>query len=206
MRRPLLLAAVLAVAAFAAPAEAKPFSYADAKGDIPVAGVDIASVTWATEGTTTTRRVGGKTVRTYEPVRLVVTMALGAAPLDQAGVKYKVEAEVAECGTVAFWYSPGSAFSDLQGPASMFLGCGGTDPVGGDGLIVTPKYEVSGSKIVWSVALKTLPKQVRAGALYTGHNASVDVVEPLLGIQGSEETGGPALVDSAKTDAEWVLG
>lgn len=206
MRRSLLVAAVLAVAAFAAPAEAKPFSYADAKGDIPVAGVDIVSVTYATQGTTTSRRVGSRTVKTYEPARLLVTMTLAGAPVDQAGIKYKVESEIEGCGTFSATYAPGTVYSDLQGPASLFLGCGGSDPLSGNSLLIFPKYEVSGSKIVWTIPLKTLPKEARAGAHYSAHNASVDVVEPILGVQGSEETGGPALIDSVETDAEWVLG
>lgn len=207
MRRPLLLAAALATVAFTAPAEAKPFSYADTKGDIPVAGVDIVSVTYATDGTTTTKRVGSKTVKTYVPSRLLVTLNLAAAPVQQAGIKYKVEANIDGCGTFSVSYAPGTVYAtQLSGPASLFLGCGGTDPLTEGTLLIFPKYEVSGSKIVWSIPLKSLPKEARAGAHYSGHNASVDLVEPILGVQGSEESGGPALLDSVSTDADWVLG
>lgn len=55
MRRILALAAVAAVVALAAPAEARPFTYTDPKGDMPVAGADITGVTYATTGTTTSR-------------------------------------------------------------------------------------------------------------------------------------------------------
>jgi hypothetical protein len=207
MRRPLLLAAAIAAVAFTAPAEAKPFSYADAKGDIPVAGVDIVSVSYATEGNTTTKRVGSRAVKTYEPTRLLVTLNLAAAPVEQPGIKYKVEAEIEGCGVFSATYAPGTVYArQLSGPASLFLGCGGSDPLTDNSLLIFPKYEVSGSKIVWSIPLKTLPKEARAGAHYSAHNASVDVVEPILGVQGSEETGGPALLDSVTTDAEWVLG
>lgn len=206
MRRTLALAAVAALVAFAAPAEAKPFTYTDAKGDMPVAGADIVSVTYATEGTTTSRRVGGRTVKTYVPTRLVVTMALAGTPVQQPGFRYEVEAEVAGCGTFALAYAPGTVYAGLLGPSSLFVGCGGADPIGGDGQIIFPKFAVSGSKLVWTVTLKTLPKNVRAGAVFSGLNASVDLVEPVLGVQGSEETGGPALLDSAASSATWKLG
>lgn len=206
MRKPLAIAALLAVAAFSAPAEAKPFSYTDAKGDMPVAGVDIVSVTYATQGTTTTTKVRGKKKTTYTPTHLTVTLELAAAPVDAPGLKYKVESEVEGCGVFSLSYAPATVYSNLLGPSNLFLGCGGSDPVGGEGQILFPKFTIAGNKVVWSMSLKTLPKNVRAGSLFSGHNASVDVVEPVLGVQGVEESGGPALVDSVTSDATWVLG
>lgn len=207
MRKPLVLAALaVTVAAFSAPAEAKPFSYDDAKGDMPVAGVDIVSVSYATQGTTTTSKVRGRTVRTYTPTHLVVTLALADAPVEQPGLRYKVEATVEGCGTFALSYAPGTVYSGLIGPSTLFLGCGGSDPVGGEGQILFPKFAKDGSKLTWTMALKAMPKNVRAGAVFAGHNASVDVVEPVLGVQGSEETGGPALIDTATGSGTWKLG
>lgn len=173
---------------------------------MPVGGVDIVSVTYATEGTTTTKKVRGKTVKTYEPAKLLVTLKLAEAPIEQAGIKYKVESEVEGCGTFSFAYAPGTVYSGLLGPSSLYVGCGGADPVGGEGQIIFPKMAVNGSSIVWTVSLKTLPKNVRAGARLSGLNATVDLVEPVLGVQGLEESGGPALIDTATSDAEWVIG
>lgn len=206
MRKPLVLAGLLALAAFAAPADAKPFTYSDAKGDMPVAGVDIVSVTYATQGTTSTSKVRGRTVRTYTPTHLVVTLALADAPVDAPGVRYKVEATVDGCGSFSVAYAPNTVYANLLGPATLFLGCGGADPVGGEGQVLFPKFAVEGSRLVWTTSLKLLPKNVRAGAVFTGHNASVDIVEPVVGVQGSEETGGPALVDTAASPATWKLG
>lgn len=206
MRKPLVLAALLALAAFAAPADAAPFSYTDAKGDMPVAGVDVVKVTYATQGTKATSTVRGRRVTTYTPTHLVVTLELAGAPVDAPGVRYKVEAVVEGCGAFSVAYAPSTVYSNLLGPSSLFLGCGGADPVGGEGQIIFPKFAVEGSKLVWTTSLKVLPKNVRAGSVFTGHNASVDIVEPILGVQGSEETGGPALVDTATSPATWKLG
>lgn len=207
MRRTLALAAVAtAVLAFAAPADAKPFTYTDPKGDMPVAGVDITAVTYATTGTTTSRRVGTRVVKTYTPTHLVVTMALADKPVEQPGVRFKVEAQVQGCGVAAFSYAPGTVYAGLVGPATLFLGCGGSDELSGYSQILMPKLAVSGNRLVWTLAIKALPKNVRVGATFTDLNASIDLVEPVLGVQGSEETGGPALVDAAATKATWKLG
>lgn len=205
MRRPLVIAAVAAVLAFAAPADAKPFTYTDPKGDMPVAGVDIVSVTYSTTGTTTTSKVRGRKVQTYTPTHLVVTLGLAGAPVEQPGIKYKVDADVGGCGVFALSYAPGTVYSQSFGPSSLYLGCGGADPIGGEGQILFPKAAVKGSTITWELSLKTLPKNVRAGAVFGGLNATVDVVEPALGVQGLEETGGPALLDTATSTATWKL-
>ncbi|HEV2890503.1 MAG TPA: hypothetical protein VGX28_09010 [Frankiaceae bacterium] len=206
MRKPLVIAALVAVAAFSTPAGAKPFAYDDAKGDMPVGGVDIVSVSYATTGTTTTTKVRGRKVTTYTPTQLVVTLALADVPVEQPGLKYKVEANVEGCGTFALAYAPGTVYAGISGPSTLFLGCGSSDPVAGEGQILFPKFSKDGNKLVWTLSLKTLPKNVRAGSVFTGHNASVDVVEPILGVQGLEETGGPALLDSATSTATWTLG
>ena len=206
MRKPLVLAALLAVAAFAAPADAKPFSYTDAKGDMPVAGVDVVSVTYATQGKTTTSKVRGRKVTTYSPTHLVVTLELAAAPVEAPGVRYKVEAEIEGCGSFSVAYAPNTVYANLLGPSSMFLGCGGADPIGGEGQILFPKFAIEGSRLVWTQSIKTFPKNVREGSVFTAHNATVDIVEPVVGVQGSEETGGPALVDTATSPATWKLG
>lgn len=144
-------------------------------------------------------------MRTYTPTQLVVTMALADKPVAQPGFRYKVESQVQGCGVAAFSYAPGTVYAGLVGPATVFLGCGGSDELSGNSQILVPKFAVSGNRLVWTLSIKQLPKNVRVGALFTDLNASVDLVEPVLGVQGSEETGGPALLDTAATKATWKL-
>lgn len=205
MRRILALVTVASAVAIAAPAHAKPFTYTDAKGDAPAgAGVDIVGVTYATEGETIVEKRGRKTVRTYQPTKLVVTMALAAAPMEQAGVKYRVDATVSECGDLSFTYAPTLA-QDVLSNSQMSLACGGpAGTAGGDTLFLDPKFAVKGSKLIWSVNLKALPKQARAGALLYNLRAIVDVTEPVLGTLGPGDFGNSVL-DSAKSDGDWEI-
>lgn len=206
MRRLLVLPAIVATLALAAPAQAKPFTYTDPKGDVPAeAGLDIVGVTYATEGVTSVRKVGRKTVKTYEPTKLVVTLALAGAPLDQPGVKYRVEAQVSECGAMTFSYAP-SLSSDVLASSQLVVGCGGANgTTGGDSLFLDPKFTVKGSTLTWSIPLKSLPKVARAGGLLYGLASSVDVAEPVLGSLGPDDVGS-AVIDTARSDADWEIG
>lgn len=191
--------------AFAAPADAKPFTYTDAKGDMPAeAGLDIVGVKYATEGNVTTTRVGRKTVRTYEPSKLVVTLTTAGAPLQQPGVKYRVTSQVESCGDLTFTYSAGAATSVLA-LSQMSLGCGGpAGTTGGDTLFLDPKFTVKGNSLIWSVPLKALPKNARAGALLFNFQAGVDATDPAVGTLGPDDFGN-ALFDMARSDADWEI-
>lgn len=205
MRRLLALVTVATAVAFAAPAEAKPFTYSDAKGDSPAgAGLDIVGVTYATEGTTTVTRVGRKTVKTYAPSKLLVTLTLAGAPMEQAGVRYRVSAEVSECGAMTFSYAP-TVTSAALSSSQLSVGCGGAGgTTGSDTLFVDPKFSIKGSKLTWSVPLKALPKQARAGALLYKMTAFVDVAEPALGALGPGDFG-KAVFDTASSDGDWEI-
>lgn len=205
MRRLVALLAVAGAVAFAAPAEAKPFSYSDPR-DMPAhAGLDIVSVSYATEGTTSTRKVRGRTVRTYEPTKLVVTMTLAGAPLTEPGVRYRSDAQIDGCGWMSFWYSRGAA-NDALPQSWLNVGCGGpAGTTGGDTLFIDPKFTIKGSKLSWTVPLKALPKNARAGALLFDFRSSVDVVDPAFGFLGPDDAG-DGIIDSARSDADWEIG
>lgn len=196
MRRLLAPAALVAALALAVPAHAAPFTYTD-PADMPAnGGLDILSVTYATTG-----KGKGKS---YVPSTLVATMTLGAPPIQQAGFGYVVDATVDGCGAFQFSYSPGSATSSVIGEAILFVGCGGApDPTGGEGQILSPKFTVAGNVLTWSIGLKALPKETRAGAVLSELASHVDAVDPVFGLRVLE--GAPAVYDNAATDATWKI-
>lgn len=206
MRRSLLaLVTVVTAAAFAAPADAKPFTFKDAKGDQPAsAGLDIVGVTYATEGVVTTSRVRGRTVKTYEPTKLVVTMTMAGAPAQEPGVKYRVTSQVESCGDMTFTYTNGAGTGTLSF-SQMSVGCGGpAGTTGGDTLFLDPKFGVKGNKLIWSVPLKALPKNARKGALLYNFRAGVDATDPAFGILGPDDFG-DAVFDNARSDDDWEI-
>ena len=203
MRRSLAPLAVLVSLALGAPAHAGPFTYTD-PADMPAnGGADILSVTYATAGK-------GKG-RAYAPTTLVVTMTLGAPPLQHPVVAYYVDARVDGCGRFTFGDTPGTVTSRVLGESLLFLGCGGesdADPTS-DGTILFPKLTVAGSTLTWTIGLKALPKQTRTGAELTSLRAVVDVVEPISGGRITEvdsEIPTPGLLDTATTDKTWKIG
>lgn len=205
MRRLLALVTVAAAVATATPASAKPYTYADAKGDSPAgAALDIVGVTYSTEGVTSVRKVGRKTVKTYEPTRLVATLTLAGAPMQQPGIRYQVSSTVSECGAMTFTYAPAVGDAALS-TSDMSLGCGGpAGAAGGNTLFLDPKFTIKGSKLIWSVPLKTLPKVARVGALHYGMTAGVDLVEPLLATLGPGDFG-KDVFDIATSDGDWEV-
>jgi len=205
MRRLLALVTVAAAVASATPASAKPYTYSDAKGDSPAgAALDIVGVTYSTEGITSVRKVGRKTVRTYEPTKLVATLTLAAAPMQQPGIRYRISSTVSEFTTMTFTYAPAAADAALT-TSDMSLGCGGpAGTTGGDTLFLEPKLTIKGTKLIWSVPLKSLPKVARAGALHYGMTAAVDVVEPVLATLGPDDVG-TGVFDNATSDGDWEV-
>ena len=196
MRRLLIPAALLAVGAIVAPAHAAPFTYTD-PADMPAnGGLDIVSVTYATAG-----KGKGKA---YVPATLLASMTLTAPPLEQAGVGYEVAATVDGCGDLVFSYTPGTVASGILGEALVFVGCGGTTDPTSDAQILTPKFAVNGSTLTWSIALKQLPKEVRAGAVLGALTSRVDLVEPAFGTRLVGPA--PGLFDTASSDKTWKIG
>lgn len=205
MRRVLALVTVAAAVALASPADAKPFTYTDARGDQPAdAGLDIVGVKYATEGTTTTTKSGKRTVRTYTPTKLVVSLTTAGVPVQQPGVKYRADAQIESCGNISFTYSNGAAAGALAF-SQLIVGCGGgPGTTGGDTLLLDPAVSVKGNSVVWSVSLKSLPKNARVGALLYRFESSVDVTDPAFGLLSPDDFGS-AVLDSARSDADWEL-
>ncbi|HVE99553.1 MAG TPA: hypothetical protein VNA12_10295 [Mycobacteriales bacterium] len=195
MRRLLAPVAVLSALALVAPSHAGSFTYED-PADMPLnGGLDIRSAGYSTTG-----KGSG---RAYVPATLVATMSLTAAPLDQAGIGYEVAAVVDGCGDVIFSYTPGTVGSSVLGEALLFVGCGGTADPTSDAQLLTPKFAVEGGKLTWSIGLKALPKEVRAGAVLTELLSRVDVVEPAFGTRLVGAA--PAVFDTAATDKTWKI-
>ena len=201
MRRLLVHVALLAALALAAPSHAASFSYSD-PADMPAdGGLDILSVGYSTAG-----KGKGKS---YVPSTLIATMTLAAPPFEQPVVGFSVAAVVADCGELTFTYTPGTVGSAVLGPALVFVGCGGTTDPTSDNQLLTPKFEGTGSTLTWSIGLKALPKEIRAGAELTSLRALVDVVEPVTGsriTEVSSEAPTPGLIDTATTTATWRIG
>ncbi|HVF20931.1 MAG TPA: hypothetical protein VNA14_11925 [Mycobacteriales bacterium] len=204
MRRILVIVTALTLGALALPAEAKAFTYTDPK-DMPAdAGLDIVGVRYATEGTTSTRKVGRRTVKKYEPTKLVVTMTMAGPVFNQPGVKYHLHAQAEGCGEMKFIYTP-AAGKDVLTYSQFSLACGGAPgALGGTTLFFAPQFAIKGNSLVWAVPLKALPKNVRAGALLYGFKSSVDITDPAIGALGPEDFG-DGVLDKAKTDADWEI-
>ncbi|HVF18669.1 MAG TPA: hypothetical protein VNA14_00300 [Mycobacteriales bacterium] len=194
MRRILAPLAAVVVLALAVPSHAGSFSYAD-PADMPAnGGLDILSVTYATTG-----KGKGKA---YVPSTLVATMTLSATPVEQPGVGYEIAGAVDGCGEFTFSYTPGTVASAVIGEALLTVGCGGTTPVS-EGQILTPKFEVTGSTLTWSIGLKALPKETRAGSVLTSLVSRVDFVEPGFGSRPVQPA--PGVFDTATTDKSWKI-
>ncbi|HWL37185.1 MAG TPA: hypothetical protein VNQ77_13455, partial [Frankiaceae bacterium] len=105
---------------------------------------------------------------------------------------------------MTFTYAPAAADAALT-TSDMSLGCGGpAGTTGGDTLFLEPKLTIKGTKLIWSVPLKSLPKVARAGALHYGMTAAVDVVEPVLATLGPDDVG-TGVFDNATSDGDWEV-
>jgi hypothetical protein len=200
--RPVLVVAATAAVALAGAASAAPggpatVTFSDAAGDnvSPGAGQDITGVTWTTAGT-------GKGKK-YAPKYLVLRLTLAAPPTTDGTTLYAVDGNLGGCGDFYVNYMPGANLGDTFNYAD----CGGdpSDPTGsGTAFDATP--DVKGNVITWTLPLKSLPGDVKRGATFTGLNALTDFVDPVTGIVGSYGLGGPAVEDTASSDATYVVG
>jgi hypothetical protein len=202
VRPVLVLAAVaavgLAAAASAAPAGPATVTFADPAGDnvSPSGGQDITGVTWTTAGTGTGKK--------YVVKSLVLTLTLAAPPTTDGTTLYGVDANLTGCGDFYVNYMPGANLGDTFNWADC--GGDGSDPTGGSGTSFEAVPEVKGNSIVWTLPIKSLPGEVKAGTSFSGLNALTDFVDPATGIIGSYGAGGPALEDTAATDKSFVVG
>jgi hypothetical protein len=201
IRPALVLAAAVAVgvagAASAGSVGPKTVTFSDPAGDnvSPGGGLDITGVTWTTAG-------AGKGKK-YVAKSLVLTLTLAAPPTTDGTTLYGVDGSLAGCGDFYVNFMPGAQLGDTFNYAN----CGG-DPASatGSGTSFDGAPEVKGNSIVWTLPLKSLPGDVKVGSSFSGLNALTDFVDPVTGIIGSYGAGGPALEDTATTDAAFVVG
>jgi hypothetical protein len=199
--RPLLAAVGVVAIALSSSASAstgpKTVTFSDPAGDndTPGAGSDITGVTWTTAGTGTGKK--------YVAKSLVLTLTLAAPPTADGTTLYAVDGTLAGCGDFYVNYMPGASLGDTFNYAD----CGGdpSDPTG-SGTSFEASPEVKGNSIIWTLPLKSLPGNVKVGSSFSGLNALTDFVDPVTGIIGSYGLGGPAIEDTAATDAVYTVG
>jgi hypothetical protein len=190
------LAAVgLAVPAGAASAPSK-LTFTDESGDALVGGSDDAvKMTWTTSGTTTKKKVRGRTVTTYTPKNLVVTLETAEA-IDTSGTtQYDIEGAADGCGDFYVYVAPGSALEGLIGS------CGDDDAVDFAG----SSFEVKGNAIVFTVPLGTVPG-IAAGKTLTALDGYTGSVDPVTGEIGAVLIGGTLANDTIATDSAYKIG
>lgn len=209
MRRIALIAVLAAVSFAAVPGQAattKP-QIVDPPNDAlgAQAGTEIVSVLWTTTGETVTTKVRGRRVTQYTPKKLVVTLNLAGAPLTTAPFSYETSAQVAGCGEVRFVYTPGTVYSRLVSDRFLWFDCGPGDSIQGPGLTLVPNVTTKfGAKsITWEHPIRSLGKSVKVGAPVTDFRAAVDVVDPVLGLYGTNQV---QPIDVGTSTAVWKFG
>ena len=194
--RAIALASVVAGVALAAQGHAavKP-QIVDPKGDAlgAQAAYDIVSTTFSTIGTGS-----GKA---YKATKLNVVLTLAAPPSKQAGSTYGVDATVAGCGYFNLSYTPGATL----GEGSVFTECGTpADETGSTATLISLSPKVKGNTITWSMSVKSLPKPIKQGAVFSDLVAHASINEPVFGIIGPGVFG--ANIDDAAGTKSWKLG
>ena len=161
-------AAALALVATSGHAAGPVPQVVDPKGDAlgMQAGTDIESVTFA--ATKSAGRVNGFTV----------TMTLGAPPVVQPGVIYRVFGQQSACGDFKMSWAKTVSLID-QDQVTMTCGAPGTS--GDPYTIINVAPKVVGSSLVWTFKLKMFPKEMQAGTM-SELAAFVSVADPVTGV------------------------
>jgi hypothetical protein len=165
------------------------------------ASTDITSLKLTTTGKTTSKKVKGKTVTTYAPDTLVVTMNLVSAPSSLPVTNFQIDAKTGDCGSMSLYY-------DGQNLASGgYVSCGSpADPAtGSTATYLKDGPVVSGRSIVWTMPLSSLPAEMKAGSSITALHGFVSISEPFSGI-GPSNASSAADVDAVDSDAVYKIG
>lgn len=184
-------------------AQAAPSTYADDQGDSVDArpSMDIVSVTYDV-----------RQINKGGPPSLVIEMELAAPPESQL-VSYETRAEASGCGHFDASYSPGTVFvTGLDSaPGSFWIGCGSPpDETGSTATLLDAQFRIVDGKVLrWSLAMDSIPKELRNGSTFSDLHAFTQIAEPVLGIDGTgtspvEGQKGPLPIDSASTDKTWT--
>lgn len=180
-------AALLASTANAAPTAV----ITDAKGDAKGAQTtyDIVSVTMDT-----TRTSKAKTAPMKD---FTITIEVAGKPSVQPGTSYQILGENAACGTF-FAFS----YYGVTGPDNsvQFGTCGVPDETGQDNFVIEPNVKVDGNKIIFTIPAKALPKEVKAGSLFSELTAYTAVTEPVFGYSPVDFAPNAAAADAVAID------
>ena len=213
-----LAALVLAPALLAAPlAHAAPSTkpqLTDPSGDALAPGFDVVSAQLTTTGTTTTRKAGRRTVRTYTPKNLVARVTLAEAPSTTPGTSIQLHVDMTACdgGFMEFQYTPGALISAVSEIGDVFVsGCGSDSGAGPSEYIGDVLAEVKGSTISWVMPLTSMGADLPLSTVFSGFKVQADVNEPVMGLAGGYEVGAMTEgaagdIDYASSDATWKLG
>lgn len=198
-RRPVLLVAALA-ATLAIPSHAAPKpQITDAKGDGPQPGVDIVSVLWSTTGSGSGRK--------YVPKKLVVTMTMAGDVVTQPGLTYEVSALTTTCETVTFSVQQGNPYSTALG-VNGWAEWGACTKPGSDGpsSVELLTAAVKGNTITWSMSIKSLPKDLTLGTIFSDFEARIDPTNPVIPFPSSLTNTDNGLIDLGTGNVKWKLG
>lgn len=197
MRRPLLLAAALALTA--SPAHAGSYTFRDTVGDAvtDMAAHDIVAVSYAVTGRGAARE-------------LVVTLTLAGPPASDAAVSYAVSTRVGDgrCGSLLVQYLPGSVYGSQVAPGWADGTCVDPKPtVGGvTGYRFVVPTAVRGNAVVWRLRLADTKLDV--GVELSEHVARAEAADPATGtLRVGEFTSylRETAFDTATSYRTWVL-
>ena len=155
---------------------------------------ELTKMTWTTSGTTTKRKVGARTVTTYTPKKLLVTLET-AGDIDTSGTtQYDIEGTSDGCGDFYVYVSPGAALESVAGS------CADDDAID----FAETTYAVAGKTITFTIPLGSVPG-LKAGKAVSGLNAYTGNVEPFTGEGGPVLFGGTLANDSVASDASFKI-
>ena len=191
-------AVALAAPSSAASAPAK-VAFSDPAGDALATQktYDITDVLVTSTGTTSTKKVGKKTVTTYTPKAILVKLTVAGSFATTAGANYEVDLDVAGCGYANFTYTPG-AISE----GGLFTECGSpADETGSTSTLYDAPPTVSGKTVTWQLPLSALSKEFKPGVLLSDIRALAAQNDPVFGIIGAGALAAEGNFDNASTSA-----
>lgn len=181
-------AAVAALAALAVPGQAAPApQIKDPAGDVllPMAGLDIVSALFSTQGKTTV--VGKK--KLYLPKVLTVTVSYAETADTSALASQGVQFNVAGCGEVLLQRFSGGLWSTAD--------CLGDENPGFDAV-------ASGRTVVFSLPFSSIGKQMKKSTAVTNLRTWANLTDPALGY-GTADFSENAVLDYASTTATYRI-
>lgn len=197
-RRALLLATLLAAVTVAPSLAAPAPQIVDPKGDAVGAqpGADLVSVTFSTTGTGAGRG--------YVAKKLLVTMTLAGDVLAQPVLTYEVTAQTGTCGEVEFTAEFGSPYSQVVS-VDGWSSWGDCVAPGDDDNVALMKVAVKGNTITWSFPIKTIPKELKLGTVFSDFEARIDPTNPVVPFPSRATQTRLGLVDVATGTGTWKM-